>query len=130
MAVVPDNAPRKRILVVEDDEDLLRMLQHMLVALGRVVKASDGAEALERLQRDTAFDLVVTDLMMPRMDGLALAKRMKADARLAHIPVLMLTAKDTPKDVIAGINAGARHYITKPFKQQELLEKVKRALGG
>lgn len=130
MAVLPENVVPKRILVVEDDEDLLRMLQHMLVSLGQVVRAADGAEALAQLQRDAQFDLVITDLMMPRMDGLTLAKRMKADPRLASIPVLMLTAKNTPKDVIAGINAGARHYITKPFKQRELLEKVKRALGG
>ncbi len=129
MSPVPHSAVPKRILVVEDDADVRRMLQHMLVSLGQVVPAADGVEALSHLERDPSFDLVVTDLMMPEMDGLTLSKRMKSHPRLARIPVLMLTAKNTPKDVIAGINAGARHYVTKPFKQQELLEKVKRALG-
>ena len=120
----------KRILVVEDDPDLLRMLKRMLYPLGTVVTATDGVSALEKLRQDARFDLVVTDLMMPRMGGMELAAHLKKEPALAQIPVLMLTAKNTPKDVIAGINAGARHYITKPFKQQELLEKVRRALGG
>lgn len=120
----------KRILVVEDDPDVLRMVARLLHSLGTVVTATDGVEAVEKLREDSRFDLVVTDLMMPRMDGLELAGRLKAEPTLAQIPVLILTAKNTPKDVIAGINAGARQYITKPFKQQELLEKVRRALGG
>jgi len=119
----------KRILVVEDDPELLEMIRRMLAPLGEVVTAGNGAEALARLERDSRFDLVVTDLMMPEMDGLTLAQRMKAAPALARIPVVMLTAKNRPGDVIAGINAGARHYVTKPFKQQELLDKVQRALG-
>lgn len=119
----------RRILVAEDEPDLLRMLQRMLEQLGHVETATDGQEALDKLEADPDFDLLVTDLMMPRMDGLTLARRMKRDQKLARIPVVMLTAKNTPKDVIAGINAGARHYLTKPFKHQELLDKVKKALG-
>lgn len=130
MGLVPTNAVPRRILVAEDDADLLLMLKRMLAPLGHVVTAADGAEALETLESDPHFDLVVTDLMMPRMDGLTLSRRLKRDPRLARIPVLMLTAKDTPKDIIAGINAGARHYVTKPFKHQELLDKVKQALGS
>jgi len=67
---------------------------------------------------------------MPRLDGLALSKKMKENPNTARIPVIMLTAKGSPKDVIGGINAGARAYLTKPFKQEELLEKAKRALRG
>lgn len=127
---IPRDAVPRRILVAEDDSDLLLMLKRMLSPLGQVVTVSDGVAALETLQSDPDFDLLVTDLMMPRMDGLTLARRMKRDTKLSRIPVLMLTAKNTPKDVIAGINAGARHYVTKPFKHQELLDKVKRALGS
>lgn len=67
--------------------------------------------------------------MMPRMDGLTLAKQLKGDPRLGHVPVVMLTARTGPRDVIAGINAGARFYVTKPFKTDELLTKVRKALG-
>lgn len=130
MAVIPKSAVPRRILVAEDDPDLRLMLQRMLAPLGQVVTVTDGAQALETLQADPDFDLIVTDLMMPRMDGLTLARKLKRDAKLGRIPVLMLTAKDTSKDVIAGINAGARHYVTKPFKHQELIDKVKRALGS
>jgi DNA-binding response OmpR family regulator len=73
--------------------------------------------------------LIVTDVMMPRLDGMQLVARLRAEPRLAAIPVIMLTAKGTPRDVIQGINSGVRHYITKPFKQDDLLSKVKKTLG-
>jgi CheY-like chemotaxis protein len=126
----PSLTPRsKRILVVEDDRDLLRMIQMMLRDLAEVETAVDGQDALERLRGDTKYDLIITDLMMPRLDGLSFVKALKRDTSLAKVPVVMLTAKDRPKEVIEGINAGARHYLTKPFKQEELVAKVKRALG-
>lgn len=120
---------RRRILVVEDDHDLLRMLQKMLSPVGQIETATDGETALEQVRSGTPPDLIVTDLMMPRMDGLTFARALKQTERTAGIPIVMLTAKNQPLDVVAGINAGARHYVTKPFKQEELLEKVKRALG-
>lgn len=121
------DASNTRILVVEDDPALLRMLGKMLEQLGQVDTAGDGHEALTKA-RAWSPHVVVTDLMMPGMDGLTLARELKKDPALGKVPVVMLTAKDTPKDVIAGINAGARHYLTKPFKQDALLEKVKKAL--
>jgi CheY-like chemotaxis protein len=74
--------------------------------------------------------VIVTDLMMPRIDGLTLAKTLKGDPNIGNIPVVMLTAKSGKMDMIIGINAGARHYVTKPFKAADLLDKVKKALEG
>lgn len=120
---------RQNILVVEDDESLCKMIGKMLAPLGEVRTAGDGLEALRLVRGGFIPDVVVTDVMMPGMDGLALAQRLKADRRTQRVPVVMLTAKDRTADVIDGINAGARHYITKPFKHEDLVNKVKRLLG-
>lgn len=125
----PTSTGRPRILVAEDDPDLLKMLEMVLRTLGDVVTASDGLDALEKVRSGPPPDVVVTDLMMPRMDGLALAKQIKAQPSLSRVPVVILTARTSPRDVIAGINAGARFYLTKPFKTEELLVKVRKALG-
>lgn len=117
------------ILVAEDDDALRKMLGHVLAEVAEVHLAADGMDALTFL-RDSGKvpDLLVSDVMMPRLDGLALAQRLKMDPNLVRVPVIFLTAKGTPKDVIAGIQAGARHYVTKPFQRLELLEKVKKVL--
>jgi DNA-binding response OmpR family regulator len=119
---------RPRILVVEDDEDLLRMMYRMLSTIADVAMATDGEHALIILKAGPAPDLVITDWMMPKMDGLALVKEMKHDKALSSVPAIILTAKSAPRDVIAGINSGARHYLTKPFKPDELISKVKKVL--
>ncbi len=117
------------ILVAEDDEALRKMVGHFLSDIAEVHLAADGRAALQWLQsRDTPPDLLVTDLMMPGLDGLTLVGQMKKDDKLKRTPVIMLTAKDRPTDVVTGINAGARHYITKPFKRDELVSKVKKVL--
>jgi len=121
--------PRPRILVVEDDEDLLRMMYRLLGSVGDVAMAADGEHALQILLHGDPPDLVVTDLMMPRKDGLSLVKDMKANEKLKNVPAIILTAKSGPRDVIAGINSGARHYLTKPFKPDELIAKVKKVLN-
>ncbi|MBX3247653.1 MAG: response regulator [Myxococcales bacterium] len=121
---------RVQVLVVEDDDALRKMLGHMLAGIADVHLAIDGMEALVWLRDSgTVPDLVLSDVMMPRLDGLALAQRLKQDPKLSRVPVIFLTAKGTPKDVIAGIQAGARHYLTKPFQREELLEKVSKVLG-
>lgn len=119
----------RRILIAEDDADLARMLKMLLKTLGDVRTAEDGMDAYTQMRAGFLPELLITDVMMPRMDGIALVRRMKQDPDMSRIPVLMLTAKQTPRDVVAGINAGAKHYLTKPFKQQELLEKVRHILG-
>jgi DNA-binding response OmpR family regulator len=121
--------PRPVVLVAEDDASLLFMMERMLKPYADVRLASDGMEAYSSLRNEPRLpDLVVTDVMMPRLDGLQLVQRMKMDPALARIPVIMLTAKSGPKDVIQGINAGVRHYVTKPFKHDELIGKIKKAL--
>lgn len=122
-------APRETILVVEDDDALRRMLTRILDELGEVHTAADGVEALAALRSDPLPRLIVTDVMMPNLDGLELARRVKADPRTKRIPIVMLTAKQGPRDVIDGVNAGARIYVTKPFKVDDLRAKVKKALG-
>lgn len=118
-----------KILVVEDDADLLVMIKTMLASIGEVTLARDGQDALELLKTGFKPDVIVTDLMMPRMDGLTLAKTLKGDPQIGNIPLVMLTAKSGPMDMITGINAGARHYVTKPFKAADLIDKVKKALN-
>lgn len=117
-----------KILVVEDDVDLLHMIRTMLASVGEVTPAKDGLEALDLLKSGFRPDVIVTDLMMPRMDGLTLAKTLKDDPDNGGIPLVMLTAKSGPMDMITGINAGARHYVTKPFRAADLIDKVKKAL--
>ncbi|HJL18714.1 MAG TPA: response regulator [Sandaracinaceae bacterium LLY-WYZ-13_1] len=119
---------RPKILVAEDDPDVLKMLEHVMRTLGDVVACKDGQEAWENAQATTP-DVIVTDIMMPRMDGLTLSRHLKSQPRLANVPVVMLTARTGPRDVIAGINAGARFYVTKPFKTEDLVAKVRKALG-
>jgi len=121
---------RPKILVVEDDADLLQMIKTMLQSIGEITLARDGQEALDILKSGFRPNVIVTDLMMPRLDGLALAKTLKTDPVIGNIPVVMLTAKAGPMDMITGINAGARHYVTKPFKAADLIDKVKKALAS
>ena len=116
------------ILAVEDDPELLRMIKTMLAQVGEVTTAKDGQEAYDLVQQGLIPDVIVTDVMMPRMDDLTLAKELKNNPDTSGIPLVMLTAKGGPKDVISGINAGARHYIAKPFKAAELIDKVTKAV--
>ena len=120
---------RPKILVAEDDKDVLRMLETVLRTIGDVTIANDGQDALDKAIAGPTPDVIVTDVMMPRMDGITLAKQLKSHNHLAKVPLVMLTARTGPRDVIAGINAGARFYVTKPFKTEELLSKVRKALG-
>lgn len=119
-----------KILVVEDDADLLQMIKTMLQSVGEITLARDGQEALDILKSGFRPNVIVTDLMMPRLDGLALAKTLKGDPNISNVPVVMLTAKAAPMDMITGIKAGARHYVTKPFKAADLIDKVKKALAA
>ena len=127
---VPAAPGHALILVVEDDETLRNMVARILGELGEVHAAADGREALTYLASASPLPrLVVTDVMMPHIDGLELARRLKADPRTDRIPIVMLTAKQGAKDLIDGVNAGARLYLTKPFKVDELKAKAKKAMG-
>ncbi len=117
-----------RILVVDDDADIRRLLTSILVEDGhKVVVASDGEMALEVI-RNEAPDLIVLDVMMPRVDGYMVLKQMKALGLRESSRVIMLTAKTSEHDWERGYKLGADHYLTKPFDMDELTEAVGRVL--
>jgi len=121
----PPRMPR-RILVAEDQTDIRDLLVMNLQQAGYAVDAvPDGAAALER-QAAEAADLLVLDLMMPRLDGLEVCKALRAQGRAT--PILMLTAKSTELDRVLGLELGADDYLTKPFSMAELLARVKALL--
>lgn len=121
--------PRRRVLAVEDDPDILRQVQFILERGGYAVgTARTGREAVIALMRDR-FDLVISDIMMPEMDGMELLDHLRRDPSLATLPVILLTAKTQDSDVMAGYQAGADMYLTKPFDPAELLSFVQRILG-
>jgi two-component system response regulator ArlR len=120
---MPDER-RFKILVVEDDVQIARVLQLELEHEGYVVEtARDGLTGLEKALKEP--DLIVLDLMLPRMDGLELTKRVRAKSK---IPIIMLTAKDRVPDRVAGLDVGADDYVTKPFSIEELLARVRARL--
>jgi DNA-binding response OmpR family regulator len=123
-------AARKRIVVAEDDPSIAAMLEKVLAPQYDVDVAPDGNRALLLAARPPRPALFLLDVMMPGLDGLAVAARIRQMPDLRSVPIVFLTAKTAPADVIKGIQSGARHYITKPFKIDDVLAKVKKALGG
>ena len=113
-----------RVLVVDDDPVIQKLLKVNFEMEGYdVIVASDGLEGLQRARRDRP-DVVVLDIMMPKMDGLEVVRALKADPDTASIPVLLLSAKAQSADLRAGDDAGADDYVTKPFDPLDLLERV------
>lgn len=121
-------AARYRILIVEDDSDLQILLRNILKREYDVLFADNGLEALKILEQQANPDLIIADIMMPILDGLTMVDAIKKHKSTRDIPVIFLTAKSTPKDVIDGISVGAKFYITKPFKIDDLLSKIKKIL--
>ncbi len=107
-----------RILVVEDDAKMAELLRRGLTAGGHSVEVStDGANGLEKAQSEP-FDTIVLDIMLPGLDGLSFARRLRANG--IRIPILMLTARDSVPDIVRGLDAGADDYLTKPFSFEVL----------
>ncbi len=119
---------RQRILIVEDDAEIRRYLREELAAY-RIDEASDGRQALEKIFQK-APDLIVSDVMMPEMDGITLCRKIKQNIRLNHIPIILLTAKTREEDNIEGLDVGADAYITKPFNLEVLRHTIKNILQG
>jgi two-component system, OmpR family, response regulator MprA len=118
--------PEAAILVVDDDAPIRRMLDRTLSAEGYAVEtAADGGEALAAVERSTP-DLVVLDVGMPGVDGLSVSRRLRAKG--LSVPVLLLTARDSVPDRVAGLDAGADDYLVKPFATEELLARVRALL--
>ena len=107
------------LLLVDDNADFLHFLSESLGKLYRVLKATNGRQALAVLEKEDV-DLVVSDVMMPEMDGLELCKAIKTDIRYSHIPVILLTAKANEEHQLEGLGMGADDYITKPFNMEVL----------
>lgn len=117
-----------QILIADDNPANLDILRTRLAAQGyEILTASDGEEAL-RLARDQQSDLMLLDVMMPKLDGIEVCRRLKGDASLPFMPIIIVTAKSDTKDVVAGLEAGADEYLTKPVDQTALVARVKSML--
>jgi two-component system alkaline phosphatase synthesis response regulator PhoP len=115
----------KKILVVDDEVDLVETLRFSLETEGHTVLVSyNGEDALNQARKENP-NLILLDVMLPKLDGYKVCRLLKFDERYKHIPVLMLTAKTQEKDKIIGMDTGADEYITKPFDIGELMEKIK-----
>ena len=116
---------KKKILLVEDEEKLLANLAEKLQAEGYDVSSAADGEAGWELARGDSFDLIVLDIMLPRLDGLSLCRMIRNDRRTADVPIIMLTARGTEVDKIVGLESGADDYIVKPFGLGEFLARVR-----
>lgn len=117
----------KRILVVDDEQDLCEILKFNLETEGYEVETANSAE--EALEMDIAlFDLLLLDVMMGGMSGFQLAKQLKDNPMTANVPIIFLTARDTENDTVTGFNIGADDYISKPFSIREVMVRVRAVL--
>jgi two-component system cell cycle response regulator len=114
---------KPNILIVDDEEEILDFLERMLRAKYSVFKAENGKEALNILANE-AIVLIISDVMMPDMDGLELCSAVKANFEFSHIPVILLTAKNTIQAKVQGLEQGADAYIEKPFSKEHLLAQI------
>ncbi|MFH1756206.1 MAG: response regulator, partial [Candidatus Latescibacterota bacterium] len=119
---------RYRILAVDDEPHILRILKFTLEKAGYDVStAVNGEEALERIEEDNP-NLVILDVMMPKIDGFEVCRKMRQDFRMNQIPVIMLTAKGDLAEKVKGLEGGANDYLVKPYSNEELLLRVKNVL--
>lgn len=117
--VAPQSSSRYTLLVVEDNQEMLAFVVKQFTSVYQVLTAVNGVEALRVLEEHTA-NLVISDIMMPEMDGLELCDRLKSDLEYSHIPIILLTAKTTLQSKIDGLKSGADAYIEKPFSVEYL----------
>ena len=119
---------KEQILVVDDEEDILELVRYNLAKEGyHITGALTGEDALNKAQTEN-FDLIVLDLMLPGIDGLEVAKRLKSSPKTSQIPILMLSAKGEEADIVTGLELGADDYITKPFSPRIMIARVRTAL--
>lgn len=117
-----------RILVVDDEDDIVELLEYNLEAEGfEVLRAMDGVEAISLAEAESP-DLIILDVMMPRMDGLEACRRIRARPALKSIPIVMLTARGEESDQVSGLDVGADIYLTKPISIPVLMSQVKATL--
>ena len=119
---------KEKILIIEDEKDIVKMLDYNLKKEGfKVLSANNGEDGLDMARKENP-DLALLDLMLPGMDGLDVCKAIKNDAKTAHIPIIILTAKVQEADKIVGLELGADDYVTKPFSPRELIARIKAVL--
>ena len=116
---------KKKILVVDDQIDLVKTLQFALeLEQYKVLVSYNGEDALNQARKENP-DLILLDIMLPKLDGYKVCRLLKFDEHYKHIPILMMTAKSQEKDKLIGKETGADEYITKPFDMDELMGKIK-----
>ena len=119
---------KKKILVVEDEPHRIKLISFILKSSGYdVIEAEISAAGLKKAKAEKP-DMIILDVMMPKMDGFEVAKKLKADPATRNIPILMLSSKAQFEDKMKGIDSGATDYITKPFDREELLQKIEELL--
>ncbi|HEY7994415.1 MAG: response regulator transcription factor [Candidatus Eremiobacterales bacterium] len=120
---------RPRVVIADDDPDIRRLVEMTVTNAGcDVTVASDGEEALERV-RESKPDLVILDVLMPRMDGWEVARALKSDPATREVPVMFLTSRGQEHDVLEGFDSGAVDYMVKPFSPRELQVRVRAVLA-
>lgn len=118
----------KRILIIEDDKDIVELVRYNLEKEGfHVVAAADGLAGLAQVKKSPP-DLLILDLMLPKLPGLEICKEIRRDDTFARLPILMLTARSDEPDRVVGLEIGADDYVTKPFSPRELVARVKALL--
>jgi len=122
------NAMARKILIVEDEPDVARLLRYNLEREGfRITTIADGSLTMAEMRRDPA-DLVILDLMLPGMDGLEICRQLRRHEKYANVPILILTARGDEADRVVGLELGADDYVTKPFSMRELIARVRALL--
>jgi DNA-binding response OmpR family regulator len=120
----------KTVLIADDEANIVISLEFLLEQDGyRVLMARDGNEALEAIEREIP-DLVLLDVMLPRLSGYDVCQRIRQNPALAQVKVIMLTARGREVEVTKGLALGADAYVTKPFSTRDLLEQIRRQLGA
>ncbi|MDR2337918.1 MAG: response regulator [Deltaproteobacteria bacterium] len=125
-----DNWTSKKILIVDDDESMRHLTETILSANNfSIIQAADGWQALEMLKTHK-LDLIITDLMMPQLNGYELIEKIRADPETKNIPIILVTSKSDPDDISCGYHEHkVEYYITKPFSNQQLMAGIRLVLG-
>jgi DNA-binding response OmpR family regulator len=124
-------AEKPRILLVDDEPSIVKMVGKRLEVEGFDVSAAlDGEEGLAKAQGQPPPDLIILDLMLPKLNGYEVCTMLKQDARHQKIPIILFTAKASEKDEKTGMDCGADAYVRKPFRAPELMEKIRGLLAG
>ncbi|MCE1245752.1 MAG: response regulator transcription factor [Firmicutes bacterium] len=119
----------KRILLVEDEERIRKVINIIIRGEDILVdEAEDGAQAVDKISKND-YDLVILDLMIPEIDGFGVLDRIRSEERTRELPVIIVSARTSDKDILDGLKGGANYYIPKPFEPQELISSLELILG-